>query len=44
MKLLAEITIPNISPESLEHAQHVLNNDTKFRDYEIKVIEKIEHD
>lgn len=41
MKILAEIEIPNISPEDIAHAQHVLNNDTKFRDYTIKVIEKL---
>lgn len=41
MRILGEITIPTISPQSLEHAQHVLDNDTKYRDYEIRVLEII---
>jgi len=41
MKLLAHITIPNISPENIKHAQHVLDNDTKFRDYQIEVIKEV---
>ena len=41
MKLLAEIEIPNISPEDIDHAQHLLDNDNKFRGYTIRVIEKL---
>lgn len=39
-KYLAEIEI-DLTPESIEYVQHVLDNDTKFRSYSIKVIDKV---
>jgi len=37
---LAKITI-DTSPEKVEHAQHVINNWTRFNPLEIEVIEKL---
>ena len=42
MKLLAEIEL-DISPETKEHAQHVLNNETRFRAFNIKVTEVVDN-
>lgn len=42
MKILATITIPNISPQTPEHAQHVLSEDTKYRNYTIEVIREVD--
>ena len=43
MKLLAIIDIPNISPENIEHAQHLLDGDTKHRGYTIEVTGTVEN-
>lgn len=40
MKLLATITL-DTSPETIEHAQHVIDNDLKFRAWSVEVKEII---
>ncbi len=40
---LTKITFNNPpSPGDIEHVQHVLDNDTKYRTYKVEVVEKIE--
>lgn len=37
----ATITFKNISPEDIQHAQFVIDEETKYRDYKIEIKEKV---
>lgn len=41
---LAVITINQIEPGTVDHAQSVLDNDTKTRHYTVKVLKELKED